>query len=321
MDFQMIIMDNPMVTQTPTMRSKQRQMDNLRRAEGFPGQILHFIPRSILEREQHHYLLRSLCVTDIGWYPRARHHFRERPHGAGQHILIFCARGDGWYEVAGQRGAMKPRHALLIPRNTPHAYGATDANPWSIHWAHFIGEDADYYQRLLSAAAFQLPVAPACVAPLEQTFRQACASVAGGYFLHNIIYLSHALRHILGILFYHNSAYSPGQRAPQSRDLQPSINYMLDHYSTPLRLEEIARQSGLSAVHFATLFRRQTGMPPIMYFIHLRMRQACRLLDTTTLTIREIAFRIGYEDPYYFSRIFRQQLGLSPRQYRNMQKG
>jgi AraC-like DNA-binding protein len=74
-------------------------------------------------------------------------------------------------------------------------------------------------------------------------------------------------------------------------------------------------------VHFASLFRHQTGMAPIEYFIHLRIRGACRLLDTTTLTVREIGYRVGYEDPYYFSRMFRKLMGLSPRQYRELRKG
>jgi YesN/AraC family two-component response regulator len=53
----------------------------------------------------------------------------------------------------------------------------------------------------------------------------------------------------------------------------------------------------------------------------LRIRYACRLLDTTTLTVREVGYRVGYEDPYYFSRMFRKLMGLSPRQYRKLRKG
>ena len=62
-------------------------------------------------------------------------------------------------------------------------------------------------------------------------------------------------------------------------------------------------------------------MAPVEYLIHLRIRQACRLLDTTGLTVREIGFRVGFEDPYYFSRMFRKLMGQSPRQYRALRKG
>jgi AraC family transcriptional regulator, arabinose operon regulatory protein len=298
------------------MPRKSHQMDNLRLADGFPGQIFHFIPRSILDRERRHYLLRSLCVTDIGWYPRASHHFRERTQGADQHILIFCVRGAGWYEINGRRKNLKPRHALLIPRRMPHAYGATTTNPWSIHWVHFVGDDAGFYQRLLGDGNYELPVASDCAGLLERVFRQAYDGLFDGYLQHNIVYLGHALRHLLGLLFYQNTAYSPRHRAPVRRDLQPSIDYMCEHVAEPLRLADIARRAGLSPVHFSTLFRRQTGLSPIDYFIHLRMREACRLLHTTGGTVRQIAFQIGYEDAYYFSRLFKKVVGCPPVAYR-----
>jgi len=77
----------------------------------------------------------------------------------------------------------------------------------------------------------------------------------------------------------------------------------------------------MSTTHFAEQFRRRTGMAPGEYFIHLRLKHACRLLDTTSLSIREVGFKVGYEDPYYFSRAFSNLMGLSPRQYRKLNKG
>lgn len=296
-------------------------MDYLRLAEGFPGQIMHVIPRPTLQRMSRHFLLRALCVTDIGWYPRAHHHFRERPDGADQHILILCVHGAGWFEIDGGRSILNPRHALLIPRGAPHAYGASSTNPWSIHWVHFVGDEAEYYARSLPDGAYQLPVAVAAVRAMEHTFRDAYASLPGGYLSRNIVYLAHMLRHLLGLLFYRNQSYSPELRASPSRDLQATIDFMLDHLAEPLRLADMGRHAGLSTAHFASLFGRQIGMAPIEYFIHLRIRQACRLLDTTGLAIREVGYRVGYEDPYYFSRTFRKLMGLSPRQYRSLRKG
>jgi AraC-like DNA-binding protein len=268
-----------------------------------------------------HFLLRALCVTDIGWYPRAHHHFRERPAGADQHILILCVRGTGWFEIDRRRAVITPRHALLIPRGVAHAYGASLTDPWSIHWVHFIGDEADYYARLLPDRVYQLPTSAACVRAMERTFHDAYAGLAGGYLSRNIVYLAHTLRHLLGLLFYSNQSYSTELRAPPTRDLQTTIDFMVEHLAEPLRLADLGRHAGLSAVHFASLFRRQTGMAPIEYFIHLRIRHACRLLDTTGLTIREIGYRVGYEDPYYFSRTFRKLMGFPPRQYRSLRKG
>jgi YesN/AraC family two-component response regulator len=57
------------------------------------------------------------------------------------------------------------------------------------------------------------------------------------------------------------------------------------------------------------------------YLIHLRIQKACQLLDNTTLQVKEIAAVSGFDDPYYFSRIFKKVMGRSPVDYRKMAKG
>ena len=64
---------------------------------------MHVVPRPILERARSHPLVSPLTLTDIGWFPSARYHYRERPAGAPEHILIYCTVGKGWFEVDGVR--------------------------------------------------------------------------------------------------------------------------------------------------------------------------------------------------------------------------
>jgi AraC-like DNA-binding protein len=78
----------------------------------------------------------------------------------------------------------------------------------------------------------------------------------------------------------------------------------------------LAARAGISPSHFFALFKRQIGCAPIDYFIHLRMQHACRLLDETTLNVKEVADALGYDDPFYFSRVFKAVNNVSPSQYR-----
>lgn len=73
--------------------------------------------------------------------------------------------------------------------------------------------------------------------------------------------------------------------------------------------------------HFCLLFRRQTGYSPIDFLIRQRIRQACRLLDGSQASVSAIASEVGFSDPYYFSRRFRNVMGVSPRDYRKAIKG
>jgi len=96
-----------------------------------------------------------------------------------------------------------------------------------------------------------------------------------------------------------------------------SINYMQENISQLLTLEDIARSVNFSASHYSALFRKKTGFAPIEYFNHLKIQKACQYLLYTELRIKEIADKLGIEDPYYFSRMFAKLMGQSPLQYRN----
>ena len=61
----------------------------------------------------------------------------------------------------------------------------------------------------------------------------------------------------------------------------------------------------------------ETSKSPIDFFIHLKMEEACRLLRLTTRRISDIANELGYKDQYYFSRLFKKKIGVSPRNYRS----
>jgi transcriptional regulator GlxA family with amidase domain len=119
-------------------------------------------------------------------------------------------------------------------------------------------------------------------------------------------------------LLFRNRAFPMEQRTGEIQHmLANTLEFMLANISEPLRLEDFARQAGLSVSHFSEQFREQTGHSPMLHFTHLKIRQACRLLDLTDKPVKAIAVETGYRDPYYFSRVFKKTMGKSPEQYRN----
>lgn len=92
--------------------------------------------------------------------------------------------------------------------------------------------------------------------------------------------------------------------------------YLQEHCDEAFRSEALEARFYLSYKHLAALFRKNTGMSPLQYHYDLQMREACRLLRTTTLGVSEIAARLGFGDALYFSRRFRKKTGSSPSQYR-----
>jgi AraC-like DNA-binding protein len=91
---------------------------------------------------------------------------------------------------------------------------------------------------------------------------------------------------------------------------------MQNNLDKTLPIGKIAQSVNLSPSHFSYLFKKKTGFSPIEYFNHLKVQKACQYLLLTELRMKEIAEKIGIEDPYYFSRMFTKVMGISPVNYR-----
>lgn len=105
------------------------------------------------------------------------------------------------------------------------------------------------------------------------------------------------------------------------RKIGQSISYMLRHLDQPLQVSTLASRANVSSSHFFALFKRQVGCAPIDYFIRLRMQHACRLLDGTTMSVKQVAATLGYDDPFYFSRVFKSVNQVAPSGYRLLKNG
>jgi AraC-like DNA-binding protein len=105
------------------------------------------------------------------------------------------------------------------------------------------------------------------------------------------------------------------------RKVEESIAYMLRHLDEPLQVATLATRANVSPSHFFALFKRRVGCAPIDYFIRLRMQHACRLLDETLMSVKEVAATLGYDDPFYFSRIFKSVNRVAPSEYRLLKNG
>ena len=100
------------------------------------------------------------------------------------------------------------------------------------------------------------------------------------------------------------------------RKVERSIAYMADHINQPLQVATLAALANVSPSHFFALFKQRTGCPPMDYFTRLRMRHACRLLGSTSASVKEVAAALGYDDPFYFSRVFKSVHQVPPSRYR-----
>lgn len=99
--------------------------------------------------------------------------------------------------------------------------------------------------------------------------------------------------------------------------IQRAARFIQNNYGdSSMSLQQVAKHAGFSSTHFSTVFSKKMGCTFIEYLTRLRMKRAKELLAETDSKLAEIAMEIGYNDPNYFSHVFRKREGISPREYR-----
>ncbi|GEP98395.1 AraC family transcriptional regulator [Chitinophaga cymbidii] len=288
----------------------------LRKKEGFEGQRAIVLPRKIItDFCTDNPVIGGLFVTDIGYYPKAKYHFRQRLHGIDQHILIYCREGKGMVQVGKQQYAMQPDTFVVIPAGASHSYAADENDSWTIYWTHFKGPAATAIAEAMQRQHSGHQGAVTFQQKRIDLFEDIYASLERGYGNDNVCYANMCLWHFLSTFLY-DDKFNLSERKTSTDVVELSINYMQQQLSQMLSLENIASSVNLSSSHYSHIFRKKTGFSPMEYFNHLKVQKACQYLIFTDLRVKEIAYKLGMEDPYYFSRMFNKLMGMSPNHYR-----
>lgn len=114
-------------------------------------------------------------------------------------------------------------------------------------------------------------------------------------------------------LFQRILSHSVGQ---QSRPVRQAQQYIRQNYAASLSLETVARQVGLSPVYFSAIFKKETGIGFSDYLNQCRIDQAKKLLEETGLKVHAVSEAVGFSGPRYFSRVFKNLVGVRPSEYR-----
>lgn len=296
------------------MSKRTRRRQTRPRQEGFPGQQIAVTTPSALEHVNS-LLIDGLLPTAAGYFPRAEGHYVRRKSPIHDAIFLLCLEGEGWIEVGNVCTMLKPGDIGYVPQSILHAYGANSNHPWSLVWFHITGD------RVSEAASL-----------LGLTLTKLVARVDGlGKDLPMIDELCHLLRPPHQLARFRMAStlvrdwfarascrmYLSIHEASLIERIENSVNWMRSNLDRPIRLSELAGQAQLSVSRYSEIFRQLYDKPPIAFCTSCRISRAIELLTTTDHKISMIATQAGYTDPLHFSRVFRREMGLSPRQYRN----
>lgn len=255
--------------------------------------------------------------TAMGYYPCAYDHQMKRA-APDDNLLLYCVAGAGSVRSFGSSFQVQAGDIVLLRHGVAHEYAADRKSPWSIYWLHFLGSNAVDFCRHAGADEQQVVVHVGVLPGLIALFNTLLMARHTGYSSLAFIHAASQLRQVFTQIAL--EAQAPPARK-STLDLAIVQTFMQEHLHSALDLDTVAKVAGLSKFHFSHCYRLATGYSPMRHFTHMKMEAACRLLDTTDHTIQYIAASLSFDDPLYFSRVFRNIIGCSPRQYRGSNHG
>ncbi len=279
--------------------------------------IRFLTPSFMVEKLARHPLTKDCYPTAMGYYPSARGHRMERERH-DDNLVLYCTAGQAQLRTGEWSGSLRAGQMALLPQGLAHHYEADPTDPWTLFWVHFQGASTRVFLQHMGYREGR-PVVDAGVSPgLIGAFTSLLEVRRTGYSTRAFILAANQLRHLLSQIAQEVSAQQA--RAQSGLPLEQVQAYMLEHLDQAITLDDLAAVANMSKYHFSHRYKELTGYSPIKHFLHLKMEQACHLLDVTELGVGAIARQLGYEDPLYFSRQFSNTIGSSPRGYRASQR-
>jgi AraC-like DNA-binding protein len=231
------------------------------------------------------------------------------------YYLVFISKGKGVFESALSPSTEIPAGTcfFLYP-GVWHRYKPDPRSGWEEYWIGFKGRYPDDLMNNGLFSPSRPVVSPGCndslLTPIKKILEEV-RSGAPGY--HQVI--SGITLQILGLVH----ALCARTGAVQDEDaevIEKAKFYFRENLESPLDLKELMRQLPMSYSKFRKLFKEVTGEAPHQYHLNLRLDKARELLSTTNLNVTEVAYNLGFDSVFYFSKLFKVKNGVSPKSYR-----
>lgn len=255
---------------------------------------------------------RHLVVNCAGVCVMSEPFLSHNRAGRQDYYLMVLAQGELAMDVNGLERTVCAGEAVVHPPGQAYRYAKTGMDRLVYFWAHFTGSGAADALRGCGLAA-ETVYAPGVGADIAEGFAALFRN-----FIHRDGCFEAAAAAVLQQILVTIRRRSDGGGRPDGAAVRVRESLALMHrkYAEPLAVPALAAVEHLSVSRYCAVFRRCMGVSPQAYLIDLRLNMAAELMLGTDLEMKQIARSVGYDDPLYFSRLFRRRRGISPTRYR-----
>lgn len=250
------------------------------------------------------------CPPGHSWGPSMRDH----------HLLHYIHSGKGTYHSAGRSYQLGAGHSFWLFPGIPGTYAADPSDPWTYSWVAFSGDGLSHYLDLAGLTPnhpIHQHAEPECLEAYLAELMDYGAAPSAASQLHAVGILCRLLASMVENSTIGQLPAFSCSNSSRSWYLDKALSYMQDHYALPgLTVSSLAKHVGLERSYFAKLFADELHQTPHQFLLRYRLEKASRLLTHTDLPIADVAASAGFQDPVYFTRVFRKHIGCPPSDFR-----
>jgi AraC-like DNA-binding protein len=229
-----------------------------------------------------------------------------------EYQLLYNPEGEGWFESThSQRTRLRAGDLFLLFPGEWHTYRPDSHIGWKSYWIGFKGRNMDERVK----AGFLSPEKPiyhvGYSATIEALYKRAYdTAIEEAAYSQQI--MAGIVNDLIGLMYSLERNIQLNKNQPQVDMVNRARKLIRDSIESSLTIQQIADRLGTSYSNFRKLFKEYTGLSPATYQQELRLRRAKELLTTTDLSIKEIAYRLNFDSPDYFSAKFKAKMGCKP---------
>jgi len=233
-----------------------------------------------------------------------------------EYQIIYISGGEGSFQSSGvpERVVGAGTVLLLFPGEW-HRFRPNRQTGWDEYWVGFTGEVADklVLGKFFEPAGAVLPIGySAEIVELFSGIIGQTRTERPGY----QPFVSGMLLHLLGCVFSLNKQQSFRDADGIKNKMEQAMMLLRSKIDEAINIHEIAEELNVSYAWFRKWFKLYTGLAPLQYVIQLKMEKAKVLLADSGNSIKGIAYQLRFEHPLYFSKLFKEKVGVSPDLYR-----
>lgn len=252
-------------------------------------------------------------LLEWGHFVALKKYYTAREN-SDRYLLFYTVSGQGHMLYNGKEYTLVPNTIAIINCNAPHQYENLSKEPWNFYWFHYNGSAADIYYKLYNEKGLYfheiLPTGQ------EAEYIYKITSCSGTYDLKKDLKVSQWISDLMTLCTVSRRQKTQQKSSAATQKLTAAISYMSEHLTEKISVSDISQSVFLSQYHFLRLFKKEIGVTPYEYLIHLRINRAKELLISTDICLDEIAAQSGFSDSKNLIYNFKRIANSTPNEYR-----